>query len=186
MIPKCKKFYWNVKKKKIFVNTFTWVSTNFTLRLFPFFRPSFSRLLSRSRKLSRLKDFRSELDWLFPLAFHFNPRKSPGATEMDSVIALPALRIAHPRANWSRKTPTRWTLSWKGRRKRKRKRKKKMEKEKQEKREKEGRKRNSGSWLGSSEKEEASAMNCRAFVGGKMARRCFAKERRRVNGSIVR
>lgn len=35
-----------------------------------------------------------------------------------------------------------------------------MEKEKQEKREKEGRKRNSGSWLGSSEKEEASAMNC--------------------------
>lgn len=123
MIPKCKKFYWNVKKKKIFVNTFTWVSTNFTLRLFPFFRPSFSRLLSRSRKLSRLKDFRSELDWLFPLAFHFNPRKSPGATEMDSVIALSALRIAHPRANWSRKTPTRWTLSWKGRRKRKRKKK---------------------------------------------------------------
>lgn len=61
-----------------------------------------------------------------------------------------------------------------------------MEKEKQEKREKEGRKRNSGSWLGSSEKEEASAMNCRAFVGGKMARRCFVKERRRVNSSIVR
>ena len=118
MIPKCKKkFHWNVKKKKMFVNTFAWASTNFTLRLFPFFRPSLSRLLSRSRKLSRLKDFRSELDWLSPLAFHFNSRKSPGATEMDSVIALPALRIAHPRANWSRKTPTRWTLSWKGRRK---------------------------------------------------------------------
>lgn len=38
------------------------------------------------------------------------------------------------------------------------------------------RKKNSGSWLSSSEKEEASAMNCRAFIGGKMARRYFEEE----------
>lgn len=60
----------------------------------------------------------------------------------------------------------------------KEKEKKKMENEKQEKREKEGRKKNSGSWLSSSEKEEASAMNCRAFMGGKMARRYFEEEKK--------
>lgn len=121
--------------------------------------------------LSRSKDFRSELDWLPPL--HFNPRKSPRATETDSVIALPAhrafRRIGHE------KRP-RDESCWRGRRKGKR--KKKMQKEKQEKREKEGRKKNNGSWLSSSEKEEASAMNCRAFMGGKMARRYFEEEKK--------
>lgn len=114
----------------------------------------------------------SKRTWLAsPL--HFNPRKSPRATETDSVIALPAhrafRRIGHE------KRP-RDESCWRGRRKGKR--KKKMQKEKQEKREKEGRKKNSGSWLSSSEKEEASAMNCRAFMGGKMARRYFEEEKK--------
>lgn len=94
------------------------------------------------------------------------------------ILWLRSLRIAHPRAfrRIGHEKRPRDESCWRGRRKGKR--KKKMENEKQEKREKEGRKKNSGSWLSSSEKEEASAMNCRAFMGGKMARRYFEEEKK--------
>lgn len=77
--------------------------------------------------------------------------------------------------NWSRKTPTRWILL---EREEKRKKKKKDAEGETRKTGKGREKKNNGSWLSSSEKEEASAMNCRAFMGGKMARRYFEEEKK--------
>lgn len=118
--------------------------------------------------------FEANLTGFPPL--HFNPRKSPRATETDFVIALPAHRASsRVPTNWSRKTPTRWILL----EREERRKKKKKDGERETRKVRKGReKKNSGSWLSSSEKEEASAMNCRAFMGGKMARRYFEEEKK--------
>lgn len=136
MIPKCKKFLWNVKKKKkMFVNTFPFfhsfpLSFAFSLEKVKWER---ERKRTTKRVCRARRIFEANLTGFPPL--HFNPRKSPRATETDSVIALPAHHASsRVPTNWSRKTPTRWILLEREERRKKKKKRWRTRNKKSEKR----------------------------------------------------